>query len=1056
MSFLDRKKDKELEKLKLIFRKKLSEFSKKDVQQSYKQDFENRNSLQYEEPKFTRDIPEQVKQPSILDRLKEKATEHVQQLPITKAIKEKDISILKEYGKRPNQDEVNDLKKRIVSTSGKEKRKLEQEYLEKSGLMDMTMGATSNLSVGSKALKTILKNARGKVAVKDGGDNVIERITEITNEIGPINTRKSFERAFDKKARETGNGDLIQLMKGQYVKVYDEVLETNLKSLLRNESGFSKIPTKDELVSTSQNFRTQMIDRFAPISDLTRKTKLLGSQDPYVAARNFAGHYGRIQSRLDDFSDILRPAKNDLSAVKEYAKLERFQELADRGITKFEGGATAEQIAKKKFKMEQELGERLPQIKAVGDQLRAYSDNLLQETRKAGIISEEAYQAIKAKNQKYLPLQRLEYLADQADNLPRGKKTFSVASQDIIKGIKGSEKEIADPIESMVRNTYKTINLIERNKVAQRVGALSKKKRFDGTVIKVNKNTVIPQGMDKISSLENGVKVEYAVPREVADAMKGMTSESIDFITKAASLSSKALRTGATSLNLAFVIPNAVRDFQTAMVASKYGFNPLDWARGLAEAVKRGDDYKKFLDSGGSFSGFFQQGKNLPKTVKELTRSKGSKIARTVVNPIKLIEAVGETIELTPRLGVFKKALRKGVTPEDAAFNARNATVDFAKSGSKLKVANMWVPFLNARLQGTLNIFKAFKDRPLKSSMIASTIVGMPAIATYYHNTRNYPEIWNDIAQFEKDNYFILIYGDAKDDNGKYSQIAKIPKGDIGKMFGNPLENFMSYLDGGDTKAVDELAIQVMSDISPISFERDGKFSLSQLASGTLPPTVKGGLEGMTNKNFFTERDIVPQSLQGIDPKEQYKEDTPAIAKFIGEKTGTSPLKVENFVGTQFAGVGRQLMEPSKAHTQLTKRFSGAYGRQQEQGDIEELKGLEKAEKTEAVKKKREAEKFWKELKGLSKEEKKNRLKDKDENFLKQLKRIAENEKLSYKDKLIKGLGVQNGERAKYIVKKMKGMSKQEKKAYLKDLSEKNLISDTVLEQIGVIYKGSQ
>lgn len=51
-------------------------------------------------------------------------------------------------------------------------------------------------------------------------------------------------------------------------------------------------------------------------------------------------------------------------------------------------------------------------------------------------------------------------------------------------------------------------------------------------------------------------------------------------------------------------------------------------------------------------------------------------------------------------------------------------------------------------------------------------------------------------------------------------------------------------------------------------------------------------------------------------------------------------------------------------------------------------------------------------------------------------------------DRLIAMLGVENGERSKYIVEQMRDMSSEERKAYLKELSQKKLISGVMKKQI--------
>ncbi len=809
----------------------------------------------------------------------------------------------------------------------------------------------------------------------------------------------------------------------------------------------------DDIKPGFDNFKTQFIDKYDPIRMLTKGKNIAVDSDPYVAARLYAGHTGKIENRLDDLSNILTPAKKDLSLIKEYGKYERFLEQADNGITKFEGGLTPEQILEKKNEIVRRVGpDKINQIQATLNQTYKYQDGLLQELYEAGIFSKEDVDNIRKKGQKYLPLQRAGYIADQGDSLPRGSNSFSVPTQNIIKRAKGSEREVIDPLESIVRNTHKTVALIERNKVAQKVAALATDPQFKDIVFEID--GVVPAGFEKMSVFIDGIKREFAVPKDVGEALKGMNAENVDLVTKWARLSSSMLRAGATSLNVGFLLPNALRDAQTAFIVSKVGFYPQDWVRGFASAlgsigIGKGDLYKKFLETGGS-SGYFESQKSIAKSVRRLTQSKGVTIAKTILNPIELINTIGQVVELTPRLGVYGRSLRKDLSGTEAAFNARNSTVDFAKSGNTMKVVNMWVPFLNARTQGTVNMFNAIRKNPVASTFKLSALIGVPIVATYLNNTKYHEEIWNDISQQDKDNNFIIIYGDERDEKGNPTQTVKIPKGDI-KTFANPLETYIDYMRGKESKSAQDLFTQTMGNISPVDFQKEGDFSLTTLAGSILPPTIKGVVESGTNTNLYTGRDIVPQDMKDVSPEQQYNERSSIPAKVVGKVTGTSPMKIDNFIKTQFGTVGRQVTKPSEIPGTITGRFNQVYGGEQEARIQKEAKEYITEQADKRVDTERIANGVFVDIKDFSIENKKKLIRQQSPEVIAKIKELFEEEKLgvTYTEKIIKKLGVENGARARYIatqVKKMK--TPEEKKAYLKNLIEKKVASDQVVEQI--------
>lgn len=446
----------------------------------------------------------------------------------------------------------------------------------------------------------------------------------------------------------------------------------------------------------------------------------------------------------------------------------------------------------------------------------------------------------------------------------------------------------------------------------------------------------LPAGMERISVFRNGVKESYAVSKEIGDVVKGLNNETMDLMTKFASFQSRALRAGATQLNLAFVLPNMIRDFQSAKLMTQGKFGVLDWVKGAAEALKKGDVYKQFLESGGSFSGFQSRyGTNIPAGIKEVLPSI-SKTVGNALNPFHWLSSIAEISEQSTRLGVFSRSLKQGMPLEQAGYTARNATVDFSKMGTKMKIANTWVPFINARLQGTLNSVEAFKKNPKAFALTATGLVTLPLTMTYAWNQTEYPDVWKDIRQFEKDNNFIFIYGREKDENGKWLNVAKIPKGDIGRILGNPIEAFYEYAMGNDPSFINVLK-NTIADLSPV-----GAGGSPAALSSILPPAIKASVETNTNKNLFTGLDIVPYRLQRASARRQYTEETSPVAIAAGQIIGVSPMKIENMVGTVFGGLGKQILTPANLSKSITRRFTGAYGDQQSQEDFNILDDISK------------------------------------------------------------------------------------------------------------------
>ncbi len=836
-----------------------------------------------------------------------------------------------------------------------------------------------------------------------------------------------------------------------------------VREFVESEAGsFTPGKAVETLDEAANWWDRKFVDDLSDIRRFTGKAELPAELDPYKLAILHAGRGGKVLRRLTrkgGLREIIRPAYKEklLKDVTDYALLERYEELAGRGIDKFPDGKTLPQIQAEKVAMEVRLGpQKLARVKGYIQQLYNYSDRILQEARDGGLISPKTYARIKAQNEKYVPLQRLAYVADQLDQMHPGSSIFSVAAQNLVKAIHGSEKEVVDPIQGIINNTVKSVGLISRNRVALAMADLEKNPDFAGQVIRLKGGMQAPDGFGTFSVLREGRKEVYAIPKVVADAMKRLNPEQADLMTRMMASSSALLKAGAVTFNMAFIPANALRDFATATLKSEVGFYPWDWVRGLTRAVFKGDVYDRYLESGGAFGGYYEQFGSIPGAVREMTGQFTLRKAVSIANPLEYVKALGTIIEQAPRIGAFERAMRKGKSTEGAGFLSRDVTVNFSKSGSAMRVLNLWVPFLNARQQGMLNVFRAVKDHPGKSAAVLTAMVGAPALLTYLHNTRQHADVWNDIADFEKRNYFIIIYGDERDEEGNPTQVIKIPKGDVGQVFGNPLEHFLTWQDGKEQKSLSRLALEVASDINPVPFERGGKVSGLAIGSGLTPPTVKAALESATNKNWYTGREIVSQKhrLKEASPREQYWTETPAAAVSLGKFLGVSPKHIQNFVGTQFGGLGRQIMEPSKAHATVTKHFLGAKGGGAEEREFEALGEIRREGTDEFVRRTRKTETFFNEMLKLPVEQRRQRFVEAvqggklDDRDIEGLADLAEAKALGLTDFERYLKSSPTADRAGYVTKRLWALPAEQRGATLERWLEKGIITDDVADAI--------
>jgi hypothetical protein len=247
--------------------------------------------------------------------------------------------------------------------------------------------------------------------------------------------------------------------------------------------------------TTWTDFYTAAIDDLYPlkkaVEGITEGGKIPTAQNPYELARLLRGWQGKAEAFLKhspfDFStyadkgkslkEILGPVKERLDEFRAYAVSRRALELEDRGI---ETGLLKDDT----IKIVQEYGK---DFSKVFDDLLEYQDLTLQYLRDSGILSKETYSVIKEMNKDYVPFYRIMETA-KAGGAGKGLEAFMP-----IKRIKGSWRDIQDPLESIVKNTYLYIHLAEKNAIGKALVNLAETREGMGKYVEK-----LPEPLQKI------------------------------------------------------------------------------------------------------------------------------------------------------------------------------------------------------------------------------------------------------------------------------------------------------------------------------------------------------------------------------------------------------------------------------------------------------------------------------------------------------------------------------------------------------------------------------
>jgi hypothetical protein len=689
----------------------------------------------------------------------------------------------------------------------------------------------------------------------------------------------------------------VDIKKQEPVQALDDIIAQGRKQI----GGKIEDP-KVSIKKTFDDFYTQWVDRYNPVTRVSKKVKselktkgamLRPEVDPEYLVRRLSGAGGIADYR---FRTELNPVLKEIEATS-IPKIDMDTYLANKRMAAFGTierdiyGNDPVKAGKIVEALDQKYGTQLSELT---DKLYAYQDKGFQEMVDAGFISPEVALKIKSQNPDYAPLYRV--MDDVSDYLGLPTKKLQQGTQPIQK-IKGSKKLIESPIESIIGNTFSQRAAIEKNAVAKSIVGLQ-------DVMDVGFKKVSKSAPDTITVWKNGEKEYWQVGQDVADTAKGANEEAMNLVLKIVQAPAALLRQGATGRNPEFMLPNIIRDQLDAGVTSKYGYIPfVDYVSGLKSMLTNDDVYKKWQSSGAKIALGEMSGKKSIKQMFETAKTRQGlfkKLAST-------LDFMGKYSEEPTRVGLFKKAYKKTGNELLSVMESRDSTVDFARMGSKMAVANRIIPFLNVGVQGFDKLIRSVKNNPGKVLLNAALYGVAPASALAIYNLKNYPQEYAEIPQYEKDSNFVLVKG--RNEDGTVDYIT-FPKGNVIPTIANPIQSFIEYAYGNDKQSFKEMALQTLSSTLPVV--GDGQ-SLQEIALKTigsnLPQAVKPLAENLLNKSFWKydtkkeqTKEIVPSYLQKQEPYKQAYEWTPAMYKGIGSFLNVSPLKVQNLMEGYLAG----------------------------------------------------------------------------------------------------------------------------------------------------------
>lgn len=660
---------------------------------------------------------------------------------------------------------------------------------------------------------------------------------------------------------------------------------------------------KDVIKKALNDVYTKVIDELNPLKDLVEEVerqtgeKIAFDDNPYMQAWLARGWVGKAETLIEHGAPEhgIKSLKDILKGIgkKEHKEFSAYLvALHDLDLHKNKQKATFDYTEDAAVLGKHAGNERFQKAAAA---IYKYQDYMLQMLVKEGMLTAKAYHTMRKMYPHYIPFFRDMSDAGMQSFLSGGKGFVDVSSP--VKRFKGSTRDIIDPLESIVKNTFQFYNAVERNHVGRTFAKLADKNGVGQIVERVNGNKAKTDNTFNV--WENGEKVTYETTPELIQTMRMLDKDQSNMVAKILSYPANWLRAGAT-LSPEFILRNPVRDMIGASIYSKHGFIPVvDTFKGLALFLKKGELYWDYMKSGAAHAAMVSLDRDYLGGQLRDIMSRDSKVTKLIKNPLEVLRAMSEATEMATRLAEFDNA-RKGytgignrlfgkdrnpLTAREAALESRDITLDFSRRGSHTKRVNQVIAFFNATIQGADKMARAFKEDPRGMTVKTMLYITLPSVLLWYMNKDD--ERYQELPQWEKDTFWIIP--------GK-ENMYRVPKPfEAGVLFGTSFERMLQYFD--DAK----------NNRKSVGFKGFGDRVIDSLAPSFIPTAVIPAVEAMTNYSLFRQRNIIPQSQENLPARLQYGANTSELAKFVGDKINVSPYIVDNTIrgyGGGLAGLG--------------------------------------------------------------------------------------------------------------------------------------------------------
>jgi hypothetical protein len=481
--------------------------------------------------------------------------------------------------------------------------------------------------------------------------------------------------------------------------------------------------------------------------------------------------------------------------------------------------------------------------------------------------------------------------------------------------------------------------------------------------------------------------------------------------------------------------------------------------------------YKEMKQMGGTTGGFGLSTKTDVKLdIKKMESLLESKGKKAVEDLLKYVDIWNTIFEDSTRLSVYRGAIEQGLSKDRAAFLSKEASINFNRMGKGGPVINSLYMFSNASIRGSVKMMQSMKD---PKALGITLLMVATAVATIYEWNDSVDEDWRDkVTKWDKLNGLPLVI--PTKDGVKYITIPVSWGIKPIKVMADYAYDSLSGQDFITKNFINDTMTSIIDAYNPVGG--------TDIYSAMTPTILDMPIELARNTSWSGNKikpdfdPNAPEDIKYFNSLSEKKSGEVAIS--ISEalrdygQVAISPADINYAYEQMVGGAGRFI---TKTLNTIIGAFTEPVGlneypfisrfyreRDEEQvgqgtGKIESIKDLLEKQSRDRFYIQKEAEKNYEELLKMEVDQRINRIKEiakEDKDMYDRIKKIGVDKAkgLTYTDRLIKQLGVESGERAMYIYQELKKIDKEERAKWIKELMQKGVITDNVLDQLKQLY----